>query len=140
MFSEKKKISPTTNKQEKARKKKHHMSYYLRGAGGTNALPERQANLCPAGVEQDIEGNCAGAIGSLPVTYRLAPGTRGLYNPGPWALKPYAWVTPNTHCSAGYEPFYASNQPSCRPVTRLPGSGCNKALPYPGNKQYHYSY
>jgi hypothetical protein len=116
------------------------MSYYLRGAGGVNAVPERMANLCPSGVEQTISGDCTGAIGSLPVTYRLAPGSRGIYNPGPFAVKPYAFWIPQLHCTAGYEPQIAGWQPSCRPVTRLPGAGCARNAPYPGNRNYSYTY
>ena len=112
----------------------------LTNSGGVNALPPRYANLCPSGVEQNINGDCDAAIGSLPVTYRLAPGARGVFSPGPSAVKPFAFWIPSAHCTAGYAPFIGGYQFSCRPVTQLPGAGCARNAPYPGNKNYSYTY
>lgn len=113
------------------------MSYYLRGDGGSNALPNRFANVCAAGVEQSIEGDCTGSISGLPVYWKSAPGTRQQWTPGPWVLKPYQFWVPELECPQGYSPMIAGWQPSCRPSSKAAPSGCGYSA---NNKQYSYTF
>jgi len=128
---------------------------YLSGSGGVNTPGALQANVCPRGIEHSSNGECSGFISSLASTYKLAPGTRSIFNTGPYVLQPFQYqYEGRIPCSSGFAPQDAGYLASCRRQgtpsgTHLPQeygaspSAYQRMLPsaqYPYNSQYTYNY